>query len=301
MTKSVKKNSAGVLTALSETLPTANGITPMYVHAGKSPSQLGLPLHDATIRVIGPENDIDHFYLGEDVDETLQGLIASGAIFRESMKPSTARPENISESDFRRLRSRMMSSALAFAELTGEVTNNTSVVLLIEWKNKRLLFVGDAEWNSKFKDGKHNASWNVMWHERKNRLNAPIDFLKIGHHGSVNATPWNDQEDGEVTEPSTILDAILPIPAGGTGPTAKAVVSTMRKNYQTIPRSALLVELGKRVANVRNYQTLLGANASSLPKFNEFEKTWLGSPQPMRTDCENAFSGAAFVDVEIEG
>ena len=30
--------------------------------------------------------------------------------------------------------------------------------------------------------------------------------------------------------------------------TAKAVVSTMRKNYETIPRSALLVELGKRVA-----------------------------------------------------
>jgi Metallo-beta-lactamase superfamily len=287
------------MTALSKTLPTANDITPLYVHAGKTPSQLGLPLHDATIRVIGPENDIDHFYLGEDVDETLHGLIASGAMFRESMKPSTARPANISESDFRRLRSRMMSTALAFAELSGEVTNNTSVVLLIEWKNKRLLFVGDAEWNSKFKDGKHNASWNVMWHERKSRLNAPIDFLKIGHHGSVNATPWNDQEDGEVTEPSTILDAILPIPAGASA-TAKAVVSTMRKNYQTIPRSALLVELGKRVANVRNYQTLLGANASSLPKFNEFEKTWLGSPQPMRTDCENALSGAAFVDVEIE-
>ena len=288
------------MTALSQTLPTANGITPLYVHAGKTPSQLGLPLHDATIRVIGPENDIDHFYLGEDVDETLQGLIASGAMFRESMTPSTARPANISESDFRRLRSRMMSSALAFAELSGEVTNNTSVVLLIEWKNKRLLFVGDAEWNSKFKDGKHNASWNVMWHERKNRLNLPINFLKIGHHGSVNATPWNDQEDGEVTEPSTILDAVLPIPAAGAKATAKAVVSTMRKNYQTIPRSALLVELGKRVANVRNYQTLLGTSASSLPKFNEFEKTWLGSPQPMRTDCENALSGAMFVDVEIE-
>ena len=286
--------------ALRDTLPTNNGITPKYVHAGMSPSDLGLPLHNATIRVIGPEHDIDHFYLGEEVDETLLGLIASGAAFRESMTPSTARPANISQSDFRRLRSRMMSSAFAFAELESEVTNNTSVILLIEWQGKRLMFVGDAEWNSKFKDGKHNASWNVMWHERKSRLNAPIDFLKIGHHGSVNATPWNDREDGQVTEPSTILDAILPLPTGGGSPTAKAVVSTMRKNYQTIPRSALLVELGKRVQNVRNYQTLLGANASSLPKFDEFEKTWLGSPQPIRTDCENALSGAAFVDVEIE-
>ena len=34
-----------------------------------------------------------------------------------------------------------------------------------------------------------------MWHERKS-AERPIDFLKIGHHGSVNATPWNDREDG---------------------------------------------------------------------------------------------------------
>ena len=286
--------------ALREDLPTANGIEPKYVHAGLSPSDLDLPLHNCTIRVIGPENDIDHFYLGEDVDQTLHNLMGEGAAFREGMTPTTARPENISDADFRRLRSRMMSTALAFAELSSEVTNNTSIVLLIEWQNKRLMFVGDAEWNTKFKAGKHNGAWNVMWHERKNRLNAPIDFLKIGHHGSVNATPWNDKEDGQVTEPSTILDAILPVPAAGSPATAKAVVSTMRKNYQTIPRSALLVELGKRIQNVRNYQTLLGPNASSLPKFDEFEKTWLGSLQPMRTDCENALSGAAFVDVEIE-
>ena len=139
-----------------------------------------------------------------------------------------------------------------------------------------------------------------MWHERKAKLNKPIDFLKIGHHGSENATPWNDLEDGQVTEPSRILDAILPIPAGGAKPVAKAVVSTMRKNYETIPRSALLVELGKRVQNVRNYQKALGSHASSLPKFNQFEKPWLSAPQPMRTDCENALSNAAFVDVEIE-
>ena len=39
----------------------------------------------------------------------------------------------------------MMSSAFAFAELASEVTNNTSVVLLVEWKGKRLMFMGDAE------------------------------------------------------------------------------------------------------------------------------------------------------------
>jgi beta-lactamase superfamily II metal-dependent hydrolase len=43
----------------------------------------------------------------------------------------------------------MLSTAFAFAELSSTVTNNTSVVLLIEWKGNRLLFVGDAEWNIK--------------------------------------------------------------------------------------------------------------------------------------------------------
>ena len=109
----------------------------------------------------------------------------------------------------------MMSSALAFADEAGSVVNNTSVVLLVNWRGKRLLFVGDAEWDTRFKEGKKNASWNVMWHLHKAKLQEPLDFLKIGHHGSINATPWNDAEDGKVSEPSTILDAILnrtPVP-----------------------------------------------------------------------------------------
>ncbi|MEI9423437.1 hypothetical protein O7A70_19925 [Mesorhizobium sp. Cs1299R1N1] len=52
----------------------------------------------------------------------------------------------------------MLSSALAFAELSSKVTNNTSVVLLIEWGKKRLLFVGDAEWDTGFKESRSNAA-----------------------------------------------------------------------------------------------------------------------------------------------
>jgi hypothetical protein len=294
----------GAMEALRETLPTRSGITPRYVHAGMTHKDLGVSLKGAKIHVVGPERDIDHFYLGKAVDENLQGLMATGAAFRsdfaESAGGAANLPTNIGRADFHRLQSRMMSSAFAFAELTSKVTNNTSVCLLIEWKGKRLLFVGDAEWDKEFEEGKSNGAWNVMWHQRKAKLEDPIDFLKIGHHGSVNATPWNDAEDGTVTEPSTILDAILPLPSSGK-PTAKAVVSTMRKNYDVIPRAALLVELGKRVANVRNYQKKLGATASKLPKFKDFEKTWLNSPQPWRTDLEKVLGGADFVDVEIDG
>ncbi len=80
----------------------------------------------------------------------------------------------------------------------------------------------------------------------------------------------------------------------------KAVVST--KPGRIIRRSrapALLVELGKRVQNMRNYNTALGAGASDLPKFDEFEKQWLKFPQPQRTDCEFVLTAIAFIDVEI--
>ncbi|MGQ0642928.1 MAG: MBL fold metallo-hydrolase, partial [Gemmatimonadaceae bacterium] len=161
--------------ALRLTLPQRSGITPKYVHAGMTASELGLPLNGAKITVVGPERDIDHFYLGEEADENLHGLMATGAAFRNQPRQEpTALPSNISESDFRRLQTRMTSSAFAFAELSSKVTNNTSVVLLVEWKGKRLLFVGDAEWDTKFKEGKSNGAWNVMWHERKALLNKSI-------------------------------------------------------------------------------------------------------------------------------
>ena len=195
-------------------------------------------------------------------------------------------PKNIGLADFRRLQSRMMSNALAFADEAGSVVNNTSVVLLIEWQGKRLLFVGDAEWDARFKEGKKNASWNVMWHLHKDKLQKPLNFLKIGHHGSVNATPWNDAEDGRETEPSTILEAILPPQRAHA---AKAIASTLRKNYQSIPSSALLVEIGKRVQNSKLYEDALtvgGVKLKDLPFFAAREKRWLGEKQPLRTDFE---------------
>jgi hypothetical protein len=291
----------GAMEALRTTLPAKNKITPKYVYAGMTPAELGLPLNGVKIHVLGPERDIDRFYLGKEADDSLLGLIATGGVFKEGPTISaTPSPANISQSDFRRLKSRMMCSAFAFAELAGKVMNNTSVVLLIEWKGKRLLFVGDAEWDSRFKEGKANCAWNVMWRERHDLLKDGIDFLKVGHHGSENATPWNDLQTEKVTEAGEILDAILPLPKGRARPTAQAIVSTKRKNYETIPCSALLAELGKRVKSVKNYFGELGGAASKLPKFGEFEKEWLNSLQPLRTDCENALSDAAFVDVEIE-
>src|ERR1700682_868322 len=138
---------------LRETMPKASKIKPTYVHAKSSKNDLALPLKGATINVLGPERDIDFYYLGDEGDPSLRralGFIDAGlpqvsVAVPESSAVTT--PTNLDPADFRQLRSRMLSTALAFADLDGKVCNNTSVVLLLEWNDKRLLFVGDAEWD----------------------------------------------------------------------------------------------------------------------------------------------------------
>jgi hypothetical protein len=295
------------MTTLRETLPRASKIKATYVHAKSTKEELAVPLKGAKISVLGPEKDIDYYYLGKEGDPSLRralGFIETGlpdvgaAVPEESAVPA---PTNIDQAEFRQLRSRMLSTALAFADLDGKVCNNTSVVLLIEWNGKRLMFVGDAEWDGAYKDGtKGNCSWNVMWNLRDQKLDGALAFLKIGHHGSVNATPWGQTPAARRGEPLAILNAILPVASKAN---AKAVVSTHRGNYETIPRTDLLAEIGKRVSNTKNYAQAFakaGKKTSIVPKFGEFEKKSFDKPQPLRTDLERILSSQGFIDVEID-
>ena len=296
----------GAIDALTKDLPAANNIKPLYVHAGLPADELRpTTLAGATFKVLGPQENIDYFYLGEKPSEVMDRLKLAGATDNKSVStlPSKASraPANISRTDFERLKSRMMSSLFAFAEEEGEVVNNTSVMLIIEWQGRRLLFVGDAEWNSRYIEGRKNSGWNVAWHKSGAELKQPIDFLKIGHHGSTNSTPWNDRGDGVITEPAEILEAMLPIPRKGEKARAQAVVSTDRTKYDSIPKAPLLVELGKRVTNTRRYGNVLDPDVIfSQPLYDTHERLWLDKAQPWRTDLETAFSGKLYVEVSID-
>jgi hypothetical protein len=62
--------------------------------------------------------------------------------------------------------------------------NNTSLILLFEVGKKKLLFPGDAQFEN----------WSYAMTEAPDRkqvakLIADVDFYKVGHHGSLNATP----------------------------------------------------------------------------------------------------------------
>ena len=142
------------------------------------------------------------------------------------------------------------------------------------------------------KRGRSNGSWNVMWQERKADLSHPLDFLKIGHHGSVNATPWAPpNEKTQAEHPiSQILDALLPRPAAGAQPTAMAVASTLRTTrWPSIPDPALMAEIGSRVANART-EYVEDASRTHVPA---------GKPQPQRTDLEAQVTRASVPYIEI--
>lgn len=63
--------------------------------------------------------------------------------------------------------------------------NNTSVIMVFEMGDKRLLFPGDAQ----------IENWQYALSQKANQnLLAGINVYKVGHHGSLNATPvslWN--------------------------------------------------------------------------------------------------------------
>jgi hypothetical protein len=68
-------------------------------------------------------------------------------------------------------------------QLDGQM-NNTSLILLFEVNGKKLLFPGDAQLEN----------WSYCLRDAKNageirKLLAQVDFYKVGHHGSLNATP----------------------------------------------------------------------------------------------------------------
>lgn len=132
-----------------------------------------------------------------------------------------------------RLQRQQLASLLRIVRTVDDALNNTSVILLIDAGDKRLLFPGDAQienWSWTLKNAPDSAALcNLL---------ARVDLYKVGHHGSRNATPrslfrlW-----GEDPSAGRAMTALLSTLSGVHG----------RSEGTRVPRSTLVAALQRRM------------------------------------------------------
>lgn len=121
----------------------------------------------------------------------------------------------LTDDDLTALQLSAESPADRLALALDNVRNNTSLVTLFRFGGRVLLFPGDAQWGNW-------QSW--IGTDRGKELLGQVDFLKVAHHGSENATP---------------VDVEKALRSSGVA----AMVPTQKTPFPTIPRMPLLAKL----------------------------------------------------------
>lgn len=171
------------------------------------------PFTEATLRILAPEEDTSDYY-GPRRAHLARGVPAAAPGSRRPVPPP-----GVDAGAFYQLIDRLNAGLLDSLLAIDRAANDTSLVLELSWRGRRLLFPGDAE----------QKSWQLMAAHADLQ---PVDLLKIGHHGSHNATP-----------PSEILDRVLP---SARREQAVAVLSTCPDVYPGVPDASTLSLIEER-------------------------------------------------------
>ncbi len=133
---------------------------------------------------------------------------------------------------------------LAIVRSLDDALNNTSLILLFKIAGKVLVFPGDAQLE--------NWRYALRENDRSDAIRADLaraSFYKVGHHGSLNATPkslWNAFSQRNATATPDRLATLVSTLSGKHG-------SVARKTE--VPRKVLIEEL-TRMSSLSNTQTL---------------------------------------------
>ncbi|MBI3972357.1 MAG: hypothetical protein HY332_13845 [Chloroflexi bacterium] len=204
---------------------------PHYVHRESDVRDLH-PLAEAELRILAPEEDTSVYYgrvrahlalpaHGADRSSGAAGARRAG---RKQHPPAPVPPPGVDAGAFYDL-IKCLNGGLAESLLAiDKAGNNTSLVVELTWRGRRLLFAGDAE----------QESWRLMARHADLR---PVDLLKVAHHGSRTGRP-----------PAEALDRILPeVRRDG----AVAVLSTHRSDrWKDVPDADAIAELEARTGTL---------------------------------------------------
>ncbi len=132
---------------------------------------------------------------------------------------------------------------LAMADALDGTLNNQSLVILFTCQGKKLLFVGDAQWGnwSYWLYGKKVTGADPGITKNAKEILGSIDFYKVGHHGSTNATP--------IPAVSAISEKCVAMCSTESGdPDRKRPYGDLDKGTE-VPRTKLMVALEKQTKN----------------------------------------------------
>jgi beta-lactamase superfamily II metal-dependent hydrolase len=200
--------------------------TMRYLRAGDRVSRPG-DIVGLTVKVLGPPTDprflakMDppkgHTYLTGDGDDS---AVLRKPFGKRWHAGDLSEQFGLSDADRGKLRDNATTSLSDLAFSLDQAVNNTSLVLLLSFGGRDLLFAGDAQWGN-WQSWIENADAEQILHG--------ICFYKVSHHGSVNATP---------------VDALSKMLSGDLA----AMVSTQSSPWESIPRLPLIDELQKKTS-----------------------------------------------------
>jgi metallo-beta-lactamase superfamily protein len=226
-------------------------------------SGLGALLPGVKVRVLGPPDltqskaitkqrskDRDQFW--HFVKDAVPQVPQSGN--GKSKKPT--KPGPVVPKEARWFRDRLLSvtnqSLLEIVRQLDDQMNNTSLILLFEVGNKKLLFPGDAQFEN----------WSYAMTEARQKkqnaqLIADVDFYKVGHHGSLNATPRQWLWEAFKKKKGRKLQTMMSTMPGKHGKTASKT---------EVPRRTLLraLEGGSRLKNTNKLKPKVLENLTIL-------------------------------------
>ena len=150
----------------------------------------------------------------------------------------------------------------AAANTIDGTLNNQSLVVLFTCGGKKLLFVGDAQWGNwaYWLYGKAVKGQDPGITTEARELLASVDFYKVGHHGSTNATP-------------VPVVGALRLRCVGMCSTEAGCYGSIEMNSE-VPRGVLMDALEKRTGNqlVRSDWIAAGAAKASTDAHAQLEK-----------------------------
>ncbi|HVY31041.1 MAG TPA: hypothetical protein VHB79_31010 [Polyangiaceae bacterium] len=142
------------------------------------------------------------------------------------------------------------------AKALDALLNNQSLVVLFTWNDKKLLFAGDAQagnweyWLYDLDKPIKDPSEETLGDDGKDILSS-LDFYKVGHHGSTNATPRAAVEamGNEFVSMCSVEEGVF----------------GKKENESEVPRTPLLTALGKKSTLVRSDQFPVAVEGIKLP------------------------------------